>query len=92
MQQFIVCKAIPDERRNMQEKIIWETTEYIIDTGRCFHILRNTIIVDCLPYVFNHKEWAKDFDGFQQIWPEIIMETPPHAVDSVPEEKKHKYK
>ena len=91
---YCPAKAIPDERSEYAGKDHLGNDRYIIDTGRCFpYFAKHNYCSICLPVcVYNHKEWAKDFDGFQtKIWPEIIMETPPPAVDSVPEEKKHKY-
>jgi len=91
---YCPAKAIPDERSEYAGKDHLGNDRYLVDTGRCFpYFAKHNYCSICLPVcVYNHKEWAKDFDGFEtKIWPEIIMETPPSLVDSVSEEKKHRY-
>jgi hypothetical protein len=46
----------------------------------------------CLPVcVYNHKEWAKDFDGFKtSLWPNLNMPKAPEPVDPEIKEK-HNY-
>ena len=42
--------------------------------------------------VYNHKEWAKDFEGFQtKLFPEVKMEEPPNRVDPLGDDVKHNY-
>jgi hypothetical protein len=40
--------------------------------------------------VYHHKEWAKDFEGFQtKLFPAVNMQEPPTPVD--PDINKHYY-
>ncbi len=83
---YCPAKAIPDERSVAAGKDHLGNDRYQVDTGRCFpYFAKHNYCSICLPVcVYNHKEWAKDFDGFQtKIWPEIIMEEPPKIVDPV---------
>ncbi|HTF02972.1 MAG TPA: reductive dehalogenase domain-containing protein [Bacteroidia bacterium] len=83
---YCPAKAIPDERSPEAGKDHLGNDRYMIDTGRCFpYFAKHNYCSICLPVcVYNHKEWAKDFDGFQtKKWPEIIMEEPPPVVDPV---------
>lgn len=66
---------------------------YIVDTGKCFpYFAKHYYCSICLPVcVYNHKEWARDFEGFQtKLFPEIIMDEPPPPTD-IPVEKRHSY-
>jgi epoxyqueuosine reductase len=87
-------KAIPDERSSSAGKDHIGKDRYLVDTGRCFpYFAKHNYCSICLPVcVYNHKEWARDFEGFQtSFWPEIIMDEPPPVSDSVPDDKKHRY-
>lgn len=91
---YCPAKAIPDERSLEAGKDHLGYDRYMVDTGRCFpYFAKHNYCSICLPVcVYNHKEWAKDFEGFQtKLFPEIIMETPPDLVDEVADDKKHKY-
>ncbi len=57
---------------------------YVVDTGRCFpYFAKHYYCSICLPVcVYNHTEWARDFEGFQTGWfPEVVMTEPPPPVD-----------
>ena len=59
---------------------------YQVDTGKCFpYFAKHKYCSACLPVcVYNHKEWAKDFEGFQtKLFPEVVMEIPPTPVDQI---------
>jgi epoxyqueuosine reductase len=87
-------KAIPDERSPSAGKDHIGKDRYLVDTGRCFpYFAKHDYCSICLPVcVYNHKEWARDFEGFKtSLWPTIVMEEPPPVSDSVPDEKKHRY-
>ena len=55
----------------------------MVDTGRCFpYFAKYSYCSICLPVcAYNHKEWARDFEGFQtKIFPKVIMlDAPPPA-------------
>jgi hypothetical protein len=38
---------------------------YVVDTGRCFpYFAKHNYCSICLPVcIYNHKEWARDFEG-----------------------------
>lgn len=80
---YCPAKAIPDERSATAGKDHLGNDRYVVDTGRCFpYFAKHNYCSICLPVcVYNHKEWAKDFDGFQtKLFPEVIMhDAPPVA-------------
>jgi len=91
---YCPAKAIPDERSPEAGKDHLGYDRYLIDTGKCFPYFRDHHYCSiCLPVcVYNHKEWARDFDGFQtKLFPDIDMQEPAPPYDGVPEEKKHFY-
>jgi len=91
---YCPAKAIPDERSKTAGKDHLGYDRYIVDTGKCFpYFAKHNYCSICLPVcVYNHKEWARDFDGFNtKLFPEVIMEEPPPPADSVDESKKHRY-
>lgn len=90
---YCPAKAIPDERSPVAGKDHLGNDRYVVDTGRCFpYFAKHNYCSICLPVcVYNHKEWAKDFEGFQtKKWPEIRMEEAPGIAD-IPEELRHSY-
>jgi epoxyqueuosine reductase len=92
---YCPAKAIPDERNKEAGKDHLGNYRYTVDTGKCFpYFAKHNYCSICLPVcVYNHKEWARDFDGFQtKLFPEVIMEEPPPPTDNVPLEKRHTYK
>jgi epoxyqueuosine reductase QueG len=91
---YCPAKAIPDDRNPKAGKDHLGYDRYVVDTGKCFpYFAKNNYCSICLPVcVYNHKEWAKDFEGHQtKLFPEIIMNDPPPPADDVPEENKHFY-
>jgi ferredoxin len=86
-------KAIPDHRSPEAGKDHIGKDRYMVDTGRCFpYFAKHNSCSICLPVcVYNHKEWARDFEGFQtRLFPEVIMHDPPPPTD-IPEERRHRY-
>jgi ferredoxin len=75
--------AIPDERSPEAGKDHLGNDRYVVDTGRCFpYFAKYNYCSMCLPVcVYNHKDWARDFEGFQTgLWPHLNMpESPPPA-------------
>jgi len=91
---YCPAKAIPDHRNPKAGKDHLGYDRYVVDTGKCFpYFAKNNYCSICLPVcVYNHKEWAKDFEGHAtRLFPEIIMKDPPPPVDDVPETNKHYY-
>lgn len=77
-------RAIPDERSPEAGKDHLGHDRYIVDTGRCFpYFARYNYCSICLPVcVYNHKEWARDFEGFAtKLFPTVLMPEPPEPVD-----------
>ncbi len=80
---YCPAKAIPDHRSPEAGKDHLGNDRYMVDTARCFpYFAKYNYCSICLPVcVYNHKEWARDFEGHEtKLWPEIIMEEPPPAV------------
>lgn len=89
---YCPANAIPDERSPEAGKDHLGNDRYMVDTGKCFpYFAKHKYCSICLPVcVYQHKEWAKDFEGFQtSLFPEIDMQEPPPTVD--PEIEKHYY-
>lgn len=92
--KFCPADAIPDERSPAAGKDHLGNDRYRVDTGRCFpYFARHYYCSACLPVcAYNHKEWARDFEGFKtNIFPKVIMEPPPEPYDGVPQDLKHRY-
>jgi epoxyqueuosine reductase len=92
--KYCPAKAIPDERSKEGGKDHLGNDRYLVDTGKCFpYFKKYNYCSACLPVcVYNHKEWARDFDGFKtKKFPEVIFEEPPSPFDEVPKEEKHFY-
>lgn len=89
---YCPAKAIPDNRSENAGKDHLGNNRYVVDTGKCFpYFAKHKYCSICLPVcVYNHKEWAKDFEGYKTgLWPNINMQEAPSAVD--PEIDKHYY-
>tara|TARA_B100000508_G_scaffold141071_1_gene145903 strand:- start:4148 stop:5095 length:948 start_codon:yes stop_codon:yes gene_type:complete len=89
---YCPAKAIPDDRSPEAGKDHLGNDRYMVDTGKCFpYFAKHNYCSICLPVcVYQHKEWAKDYEGFKtKLFPEINMEDPPKPVD--PEAAKHWY-
>lgn len=85
---YCPAKAIPDERDPRAGKDHLGNNRYIVDTAKCFpYFAKYNYCSMCLPVcVYNHKEWARDFDEYEtKLWPNLIMEEPPPAVDPRPD-------
>jgi len=77
-------QATPDDRSPEAGKDHLGYDRYVVDTGRCFpYFAKYSYCSICLPVcVYNHKEWARDFDGAQtKAFPTVIMLSPPPPTD-----------
>lgn len=91
---YCPAKAIPDHRSPEAGKDHIGLDRYIVDTGKCFpYFASHYYCSACLPVcVYNHKEWARDFEGFQtKLFPEVIFDQVPEPADGVDEKLKHDY-
>ena len=66
--KYCPADAIPDERSPEAGKDHLGYDRYMVDTGRCFpYFAKHYYCSICLPVcVYNHKEWARDFEGFRR--------------------------
>lgn len=90
---YCPANAIPDERSPEAGKDHIGLDRYVVDTGKCFpYFAKHYYCSICLPVcVYNHKEWAKDFEGHKtKLFPEVIMEDPPDPAD-IDSELRHAY-
>jgi epoxyqueuosine reductase QueG len=77
-------QAIPDHRSPEAGKDHLGNDRYKVDTGRCFpYFAKNSYCSICLPVcVYNHKEWARDFEGFEtRLFPAVLMPPAPPPAD-----------
>lgn len=91
---YCPANAIPDERSRAAGKDHLGNYRYQVDTGKCFpYFAKHNYCSACLPVcVYNHKEWARDFEGHAtDLFPDVIMVDPPPPTDSVPMEIRHDY-
>jgi epoxyqueuosine reductase QueG len=87
-------QAIPDDRSPEAGKDHLGYDRYVVDTGRCFpYFAKHSYCSICLPVcVYNHKEWARDFDGAAtKLFPTVVMHESPPAVDGPPPGQRHIY-
>ena len=92
--KFCPPQAIPDERSPEAGKDHLGYDRYVVDTGRCFpYFAKYSYCSICLPVcAYNHKEWAKDFDGFQtKLFPKVIMLDSPPPADLPDADRRHLY-
>ena len=92
--KFCPANAIPDERTPEAGKDHLGYDRYVIDTGRCFpYFAKHSYCSICLPVcAYNHKEWAKDFDGFHtKLFPNVLMPDAPAPVDLPQDQPRHFY-
>lgn len=85
---YCPANAIPDERSPEAGKDHLGYDRYVVDTGKCFpYFAKHNYCSICLPVcVYQHKEWARDFEGFTtKLFPDIDMQDPPDAVDPDPQ-------
>jgi ferredoxin len=91
---YCPADAVPDERSPSAGKDHLGNDRYVVDTGRCFpYFARNYYCSACLPVcVYNHKEWARDFEGHEtKLFPNVIMEPAPEPFDGIPRQNRHEY-
>lgn len=91
--KYCPADAIPDHRSPEAGVDHLGNPRYMVDTGRCFpYFAKHNYCSICLPVcVYNHKSWARDFDGFTtKLFPSVVMQDPPPAVDP-PAERRHFY-
>ena len=91
--KYCPADAIPDDRSPEAGADHLGNPRYVVDTGRCFpYFAKHNYCSICLPVcVYNHKEWARDFEGFTtKLFPSVVMQDPPPAVD-LPAERRHFY-
>lgn len=87
-------QAIPDERSPEAGADHLGYDRYVVDTGRCFpYFSKHNYCSICLPVcVYNHKEWARDFEGFEtKLFPTVLMPDAPPPVDPAPAQAVHWY-
>jgi len=87
--KFCPADAIPDRRSPEAGRDHLGNDRYMVDTGRCFpYFAKHSYCSICLPVcAYNHREWARDFDGFQtRLFPTVLMPEAPPPVD-LPQEK-----
>lgn len=92
--KYCPADAIPDERSPEAGTDHLGYDRYVVDTGRCFpYFAKYSYCSICLPVcVYNHKEWARDFEGFQtKLFPEVRMPEAPPAIDPELEGRTHWY-
>jgi epoxyqueuosine reductase len=90
---YCPADAIPDERSRTAGKDHLGNDRYVVDTGRCFpYFAKHNYCSICLPVcVYNHKEWARDFEGWEtKLFPTVVMAEPPPPVD-LPRDLRHGY-
>ncbi len=91
--KYCPAQAIPDERSPEAGVDHLGHPRYVVDTGRCFpYFATHNYCSICLPVcVYNHKEWARDFDGQKtRLFPTVVMNDPPPPRD-LPREQRHVY-
>lgn len=91
---YCPANAIPDDRDPTAGKDHLGNDRYKVDTGKCFPYFSSHYYCSaCLPVcVYNHREWAKDFEGHQTaLFPKVVFENAPPPADSVPAELRHDY-
>lgn len=91
--RYCPANAIPDQRSASAGKDHLGNDRYVIDTGRCFpYFATHNYCSICLPVcVYNHKEWARDFEGHTtKLFPNVRMDDPPAPVDVDPAQR-HTY-
>ena len=92
--KYCPANAIPDERSAAAGKDHLGHDRYVVDTGRCFpYFATHNYCSICLPVcVYNHKEWARDFEGFEtKLFPRVVMHSPPPPVDLPEPARSHTY-
>lgn len=91
--KYCPAKAIPDARTPELGVDHLGHARYVVDTGRCFpYFAAHSYCSICLPVcVYNHRAWARDFEGFRtKLFPTVVMHPAPPAVD-VADDRCHSY-
>lgn len=89
---YCPADAIPDERSSEAGKDHLGNDRYMVDTGHCFpYFAKDHYCSACLAVcVYNHKEWARDFEGFKtKLFPDLQLKEAPEPVD--PDAETHSY-
>ncbi len=89
---YCPANAIPDQRSPEAGKDHLGNDRYVVDTGKCFpYFAKHNYCSICLPVcVYQHKEWAKDYEGFKtKLFPTVALKEPPRPTD--PSISKHWY-
>ena len=93
--RYCPAHAIPDHRSPEAGKDHLGHDRYVVDTGRCFpYFAKHNYCSICLPVcVYNHKEWARDFENGQPTkkFPTVIMDDPPAPIDLDDADRSHTY-
>lgn len=92
--KFCPPQAIPDDRNPAAGADHLGNDRYQVDTGRCFpYFAAHSYCSICLPVcAYNHKEWARDFDGFAtKIFPLVVPAPAPPATDLPDADRSHVY-
>jgi epoxyqueuosine reductase QueG len=92
--KYCPADAIPDDRSPEAGRDHLGYDRYVVDTGRCFpYFTKYSYCSICLPVcVYNHKEWARDFEGFRtKLFPDVRMPDAPAPVDPPLAEPGHWY-
>ncbi|MEO8256286.1 MAG: hypothetical protein ABI868_02975 [Acidobacteriota bacterium] len=82
--KYCPADAIPDERSPEAGQDHLGNDRFVVDTGRCFpYFAAHSYCSICLPVcVYHHKEWARDFEGFEtKLFPTVLMPESPPPVD-----------
>jgi epoxyqueuosine reductase QueG len=82
--KYCPADAIPDDRSPEAGKDHLGYDRYVVDTGRCFpYFAQHSYCSICLPVcVYNHKEWARDFEGFAtRLFPTVLMPAAPSPAE-----------
>ncbi len=89
--KYCPANAVPDQRSPEAGVDHLGNPRYVVDTGRCFpYFAAHNYCSICLPVcVYNHKAWARDFEGgVTKLFPTVVMHDPPPVAD-VPPEYRH---
>jgi len=92
--KYCPADAIPDHRSPEAGQDHLGHDRYVVDTGRCFpYFAKHSYCSICLPVcVYNHKEWARDFEGFKtKLFPTVFMPEAPTPVDLLQGQPLHWY-
>jgi epoxyqueuosine reductase QueG len=92
--KFCPADAIPDHRSPEAGQDHLGFDRYVVDTGRCFpYFAKYSYCSICLPVcAYNHKEWARDFEGYQtKLFPTVLMPPAPPPAEPAETHRLHIY-